>query len=142
MGTTTPAIPRVVESGGEPTIDGGGGGEEGPRGGGGGGGDHGGGGGGGGDGEEEEFGPILKYEDVARETEARGAKLPADMLEAAKSTGLRELILQRYLDLQVLSPFQMSEWISTCRFHAVSSSRISSLHLCFYYQTKVAGTCG
>ncbi|XP_030458622.1 protein RETICULATA-RELATED 1, chloroplastic-like [Syzygium oleosum] len=104
MGTTTQAIPGVLESGAEPTIGGGGGGggggEEGPRGGGGGGGDHGGGGGGGGDGEEEEFGPILKYEDVVRETEARGAKLPADMLEAAKSTGLRELILQRYLDLQ------------------------------------------
>lgn len=87
--------PPVLESRDEPTIGGGGGGEHRPRGGGGGGGDH-----GGGDGEEEEFGRILKYEDVVRETEARGADLPPDMLEAAKSTGLRELILQRYLDLQ------------------------------------------
>ncbi|XP_030520671.1 protein RETICULATA-RELATED 1, chloroplastic-like [Rhodamnia argentea] len=97
---TTQVSPGVLESGAEPTIDGGGGGggdggEDRPRGGGGGGGDP-----GGGDGEQEELGRILKYEDVVRETEARGAELPADMLEAAKSAGLRELILQRYLDLQ------------------------------------------
>ncbi|KAK3443838.1 hypothetical protein EUGRSUZ_B03901 [Eucalyptus grandis] len=102
--TRTAQVSRgVLESRAEPTIDGGGGGggeDDGPRGGGGGGGDNGGGGGGGGEREEEEFGPILKYEDVLRETEARGAKLPDDMLEAAKSTGLRELILRRYLDLQ------------------------------------------
>ncbi|KAG6427619.1 hypothetical protein SASPL_111865 [Salvia splendens] len=64
----------------------------------------GGGGGGGDDGaddyEEKEFGPILKFEEVIRETEARGASLPADMLEAAKTVGLRKLLLQRYLDLQ------------------------------------------
>lgn len=63
-------------------------------------------GGGGGDGdgndkEEEEFGPILKYDEVLRETEARGATLPLDMLEAAKSVGIRKLLLLRYLDLQV-----------------------------------------
>ncbi|XP_057807978.1 protein RETICULATA, chloroplastic-like [Salvia miltiorrhiza] len=64
----------------------------------------GGGGGGGDDGgddyEEREFGPLLKFEEVIRETEARGASLPADMLEAAKTVGLRKLLLLRYLDLQ------------------------------------------
>lgn len=78
-------------------IDGGGGGE--------GGGDsfgNGGGGGGGGEEEEErEFGPILKFEEVMKETEARGVELPLDMMEAAKTTGIRQLLLERYLDLQV-----------------------------------------
>ncbi|XAR60081.1 hypothetical protein NMG60_11033322 [Bertholletia excelsa] len=62
-------------------------------------------GGGGGDGEdydhdEEEFGPVMKFEEVIREAEMRGARLPFDMLEAAKTTGLRKLVLARYLDLQ------------------------------------------
>lgn len=64
----------------------------------------GGGGGGNGDGEdgeeEEEFGPIMKFEEVMKETEARGASLPLDMLEAAKSVGIRKVLLLRYLDLQ------------------------------------------
>ncbi|XP_047336465.1 protein RETICULATA, chloroplastic-like [Impatiens glandulifera] len=70
----------------------------------------GGGGGGGGDGngddskggdeEDNEFGPIMKFEEVIKEVESRGTSLPADMLEAAKSTGLRKLLLERYLDLQ------------------------------------------
>ncbi|KAL0004968.1 hypothetical protein SO802_012529 [Lithocarpus litseifolius] len=68
----------------------------------------GGGGGGGGDGgddngddkEEDEFGPILKFEEVMNETEARGVSLPSDMLEAAKSVGIRKLLLLRYLGLQ------------------------------------------
>lgn len=65
----------------------------------------GGGGGGGGDDngdekEEEELGPILKFDEVMKETEARGASLPRDMLEAAKSVGIRRLLLLRYLDLQ------------------------------------------
>ncbi|KAJ4841405.1 retention in endoplasmic reticulum protein 1 [Turnera subulata] len=66
-----------------------------------------GGGGGGGDGEgeeqdyeEEEFGPILKFEEVKKETEARGVSLPPDMLEAAKSIGIRKVLLLRYLELQ------------------------------------------
>ncbi|XP_030927578.1 protein RETICULATA, chloroplastic isoform X2 [Quercus lobata] len=66
----------------------------------------GGGGGGGGDGgddkEEDEFGPILKFEEVMKETEARGVSLPSDMLEAAKSVGIRKLLLLRYLDLQIV----------------------------------------
>ncbi|XP_051113352.1 protein RETICULATA-RELATED 1, chloroplastic [Andrographis paniculata] len=73
--------------------------------GGGGGGGGGGGSGGGGEGDvndadEEEFGPIIKYDDVLMEAESRCAVLPDDMLEAAKSQGLRRLILSRYLDLQ------------------------------------------
>ncbi|KAK6120323.1 hypothetical protein DH2020_046014 [Rehmannia glutinosa] len=65
----------------------------------------GGGGGGGGDNsgddyEEKEFGPLLKFDEVIRETEARGASLPVDMLEAAKTVGLRKVLLLRYLDLQ------------------------------------------
>lgn len=68
------------------------------NGGGGGGGD--GGGGEGDDEEEKEFGPILKFEDVIRETEKHGATLPSDILEAAKTTGIRELILMRYLEMQ------------------------------------------
>ncbi|CAL9002659.1 unnamed protein product [Prunus brigantina] len=64
-----------------------------------------GGGGGGGDDdgddkEEEEFGPLMKFEEVMKETEARGASLPSDMIEAAKSVGIRKVLLLRYLDLQ------------------------------------------
>ncbi|KAF5183347.1 Reticulata protein [Thalictrum thalictroides] len=50
--------------------------------------------------EEKEFGPILKFEEVMKETEARGASLPSDMLEAAKTVGIRKVLLLRYLDLQ------------------------------------------
>ncbi|KAJ9185267.1 hypothetical protein P3X46_004921 [Hevea brasiliensis] len=51
-------------------------------------------------GEEEEFGPIMKFDEVIKETEAQGASLPSDMLEAAKIVGIRRLLLLRYLDLQ------------------------------------------
>lgn len=92
----------LLESSEEPKIDDNGGGDGGngrlPLGGGGGGG---GGEGDDGDGDEEDFGPIMKFDEVLIEAESRGAVLPADMLEAAKSTGLRRLILTRYLDLQV-----------------------------------------
>ncbi|CAN8301017.1 unnamed protein product [Cochlearia groenlandica] len=69
------------------------------------GGDGGGGGGDGGDegeeeAEEKEFGPILRFEEVIKETERRGITLPEDMLEAARSIGLRKLFLFRYIDLQ------------------------------------------
>ncbi|CAO2813218.1 unnamed protein product [Amaranthus hypochondriacus] len=64
-------------------------------------------GGNGGDGEEEgddeeekEFGAVMKFEDVMREAEKHGAVLPSDFLEAAKTSGIRELILMRYLELQ------------------------------------------
>ncbi|XP_017237503.1 protein RETICULATA-RELATED 1, chloroplastic [Daucus carota subsp. sativus] len=50
--------------------------------------------------DKNEFGPIMKFEEVMKEAETRGATLPMDMLEAAKITGLRRLILTRYLDLQ------------------------------------------
>lgn len=52
--------------------------------------------------EEREFGPIMKFEEVMKEVEARGASLPSDMFEAAKSVGIRKLLLLRYFDLQVL----------------------------------------
>lgn len=79
------------------------------------------GGGGGGDGgdnegddkEEEEFGPIMKFEEVIKETEGRGARLPMDMLEAAKSIGIRKVLLLRYLDLQGSAwplSFAMKSW--------------------------------
>lgn len=54
----------------------------------------------GGDNEDEEFGPILKFEEVILEAETQGISLPADMLEAAKTVGLRKVFLLRYLDLQ------------------------------------------
>lgn len=86
----------------KPNVDAGSGGDDGGNGkllGGGGGG-----GGGGNDGvdpDEEEFGPLLQFAEVIREIEARSAKLPSDMLEAAKTVGIRKLLLHRYLDLQV-----------------------------------------
>lgn len=67
----------------------------------------------GGDEEGSEFGPIMKFEEVIKEVEARGTSLPADMLEAAKSTGLRKLLLQRYLDLQG-SAWPMSFLMKSC----------------------------
>ncbi|KAM4096573.1 hypothetical protein ACJW30_08G115000 [Castanea mollissima] len=51
-------------------------------------------------GEEKEFGPILKLEEVMRKTKDRGVELPKDMLEAAKITGIRQVFLERYLELQ------------------------------------------
>ena len=55
--------------------------------------------------EDDEFGPLLKFDDVLKETKARGASLPEDMLEAAKTVGIREVLLSRYFDLQVLLIF-------------------------------------
>jgi hypothetical protein len=81
----------------EPAIDGSGG-DDGGDSSGGGGGD---GGGNEEDAEGEEFGPLLRFDEVLKETEARGVDLPLDMLEAAKTTGLRKEFLLRYLALQV-----------------------------------------
>lgn len=80
----------------EPAIDGSGG-DDGGDSSGGGGGD---GGGNEEDAEGEEFGPLLRFDEVMKETEARGVELPSDMLEAAKTTGLRKEFLLRYLALQ------------------------------------------
>ncbi|XP_028553119.1 protein RETICULATA-RELATED 1, chloroplastic isoform X2 [Dendrobium catenatum] len=63
--------------------------------------------------EEEEFGPVMKFEDVIREAEARGATLPSDMLDAAKSIGIRRLLLVRYLDLQA-SPWPLGVAMRSC----------------------------
>ncbi|CAN7114656.1 unnamed protein product [Brassica rapa subsp. narinosa] len=49
---------------------------------------------------EKEFGPLVKLDEVMKETERRGIALPEDMSEAAKSVGIRKLFLLRYLDLQ------------------------------------------
>lgn len=46
--------------------------------------------------EEEEFGVLLKFDEVIREAEARGVSLPRDMLEAAKTIGIRKDHLLRY----------------------------------------------
>ncbi|XP_058773726.1 protein RETICULATA-RELATED 1, chloroplastic-like [Vicia villosa] len=73
-----------------------GGGDDGDNFGGGGGGD----GDGGGEEGDEEFGPLLNFEAVMKEVEARGVTLPADMEEAARITGIREMFLLRYLELQ------------------------------------------
>ncbi|RZC72949.1 hypothetical protein C5167_048429 [Papaver somniferum] len=87
-----------------PAADNGNGGAGNGKAGGGGGGGNGGGGGGGENEEngrdEEEFGPIMKFEEVMKEAEKRGASLPADMLETAKTVGIREVLLLRYLELQ------------------------------------------
>lgn len=50
--------------------------------------------------EEREFGVLLNWEQVARELEARGVVLPADMAEAARTIGIRKLLLERYIELQ------------------------------------------
>ncbi|KAK9099951.1 hypothetical protein Scep_023381 [Stephania cephalantha] len=42
----------------------------------------------------------MKFEEVVKEIESRGVSLPSDMLEAAKGTGIRKVLLDRYLDLQ------------------------------------------
>lgn len=56
----------------------------------------------GGDSEEDrEFGVLLNWEQVAKELEIRGGfVLPSDMAEAARTTGIRELLLARYIELQ------------------------------------------
>lgn len=99
----------------------------------------GGGGGGGdggendGDGDEEEFGPIMKFEDVAREAEKRGVNLPDDMLEAAKTMGLRRLVLTRYLDLQVKMCLFLFIHISYKHVHIFSYMEYSVAEASFHF---------
>jgi hypothetical protein len=52
--------------------------------------------------EEAEFGRLLGFDDVLRLAAGRGVALPADMMEAAKDAGIREILLLRYFDLQVV----------------------------------------
>ncbi|KAL2653324.1 hypothetical protein R1flu_021452 [Riccia fluitans] len=90
-----------LESAYAPEFDTNGGSGSGDRNGSGGfGGEGGGGGGGGEDDEEEQFGPLLNSEQVQQELQARGITLPPDMLEAAKTVGIRKLFLDRFMDLQ------------------------------------------
>lgn len=79
-----------------------------------------GGGGGGGGEEEEELGPIMKLEEVMNEAEARGVKLPSDMIAAAKEIGIRRAFLLRYLDLQVIF---ISLTHSLTVFHSISQKK-------------------
>lgn len=51
--------------------------------------------------DEKEFGPLLKFAEVMKVAESRGVNLPSDMMEAAETTGIREMFLHRYLELQV-----------------------------------------
>ncbi|KAK8947654.1 hypothetical protein KSP40_PGU009369 [Platanthera guangdongensis] len=55
----------------------------------------------------------MKFDDVIREAEARGTSLPSDMLDAAKSAGIRRLLLLRYLDLQS-SPWPLGAAMRSC----------------------------
>ncbi|GLJ05090.1 hypothetical protein SUGI_0010780 [Cryptomeria japonica] len=50
--------------------------------------------------DESEFGPMLSAAEVFKEAKSRGVVLPSDMAEAARSSGLRKLLLSRYLNLQ------------------------------------------
>ncbi|XXG85519.1 hypothetical protein AAC387_Pa11g0581 [Persea americana] len=65
--------------------------------------------------EEEEFGVLLKFDAVIREAEARGLSLPRDMLEAAKTIGIRKSLLLRYFDLQD-SGWPLGFAIKSCAF--------------------------
>lgn len=49
----------------------------------------------------------MKLEDVVRETEKFGASLPSDLLKAAKTIGIKKLLLMRYLELQATNSFVM-----------------------------------
>ncbi|KAL3685083.1 hypothetical protein R1sor_003105 [Riccia sorocarpa] len=91
------SAPELDRDGGSGSGDG-----NGSDGSGGGGGNGGGGGGGegGSDDEEEQFGPLLNSEQVQQEIQARGITLPPDMLEAAKTVGIRKLFLDRFIELQ------------------------------------------
>lgn len=67
--------------------------------------------------EEEAFGVLLDSEQVAKELQARGISLPPDMAEAARTVGIRELLLSRYIELQVCILQHMNfsvvtDWVS------------------------------
>lgn len=49
---------------------------------------------------QDEFGYLLNSEEVNAQIQARGATLPPDMAEAARTVGIRSLVLSRFLDLQ------------------------------------------
>lgn len=97
LSCSAPHIPRAAAG------DGSGAGNRGDDSGGNGGNDGGGGGEDDDDYEEAEFGPLLFFDEVLRLAAARGVALPGDMMEAAKDAGIREVLLLRYFDLQVIS---------------------------------------
>ncbi|XP_020590199.1 protein RETICULATA, chloroplastic-like [Phalaenopsis equestris] len=65
------------------------------------------------DDKEDEFGPVLKFEEVIKETESRHAVLPSDMFEAAKTVGIQKVILLRYLEMQA-SAWPLGMAIKSC----------------------------
>lgn len=88
--------------------------------------------------EEAEFGRLLSFNDVLRLAAARGVALPADMMEAAKDTGIREVLLLRYFDLQVLDlleicadgvNWQFCSFICVCAGRALAAGRDDPLLL-------------
>ncbi|KAF3449061.1 hypothetical protein FNV43_RR09785 [Rhamnella rubrinervis] len=102
-GVVSECEPKICSGGGGldgDVLDGSGGNGKPPNDEGGGGGRDGGGDENEGDKEEGEFGRVLSYGEVMKELEASGVSLPSDMLEAAKSVGIHELLLRRYLNLQ------------------------------------------
>uniref|UniRef100_A0A1D1Y057 Protein RETICULATA, chloroplastic n=2 Tax=Magnoliopsida TaxID=3398 RepID=A0A1D1Y057_9ARAE len=53
--------------------------------------------------EEDEFGPVLRFEEVMKETKARGVSLPSDMYEAAKTVGIQKVFLDNYMSMEELA---------------------------------------
>eukprot|EP00250_Pteridium_aquilinum_P018625 c24146_g1_i1 orf=482-1852(-) len=49
---------------------------------------------------EEEFGRLLNSEEVNAQVQAQDVTLPPDMAEAARTVGIRSLVLTRFLDIQ------------------------------------------
>lgn len=49
---------------------------------------------------QDEFGYLLNSEEVNTQVQARGTTLPPDMAEAARTVGIRSLVLSRFMDLQ------------------------------------------
>lgn len=69
-----------------------------------------------------------------RESEARGVKLPPDMVEAARITGIREMFLLRYLELQVGFLESFNFW-----FQKVIFSSLLELNLASFIVIIIAG---
>ncbi|KAJ4821740.1 hypothetical protein LUZ62_034306 [Rhynchospora pubera] len=59
-----------------------------------------------------EFSPLLSFEEVMQEAEARGLTLPPDMLQAAQNEGIPKLLLLRFFQLQE-SPWPLGEAVKS-----------------------------
>ncbi|KAJ3704559.1 hypothetical protein LUZ61_008264 [Rhynchospora tenuis] len=49
---------------------------------------------------DDELGPLLSFEEVIQESDARGVTLPPDMLHAAQNGGIQKFLLLRFFELQ------------------------------------------